>query len=252
MEVSRRTLLLAGMVLIGAACDGESDPPPPPPPAPPPSPPAQAVTVNFSFAENFAGWEPGYSDYVEGQERPIDFRFGHERLPPPLDGRRGIYLSGSNASDDLFMYISRLVDGLKAGQPYRVDTRLVFATNAPQDCFGVGGQPGESVWIKAGASPVAPERVIDTTGYVGINVDKAQQANDGEEMEIIGTFAQARPGGDCLDPRYALKTVDSAGNGPTVAADAQGRLWLVIGTESGFESVTRIYYLQGAVTLTPV
>jgi len=251
MEVSRRTLLLAGVTLLIAGCDGDGTltPAPPPPPEPPA---AQPVTLNFSFADGFAGWEAGYSDFIEGQEQAIDFRFGHERLPPPLDDRRGIFLAGENASDDLFMYIFRVLDGLRAGQAYRVDTRIAFATNAPQDCAGIGGAPGESVVIKAGASPVAPARVIDATGYVGINVDKAQQSNDGSEMKVIGNFAQVEPGGDCADPRYALKTLDSAGNGPIVAADAQGRLWLVIGTESGFEGTTRIYWLDGTVTLTPV
>lgn len=249
MQVSRRTLLLAGIGLL-AACDGAGNLAPGPPPPPPPAP--QPVTLNFSFAENFAGWEAGYSDYIQGQEAAIAFTFGHERLPPPLDDRTGIFLAGANAPDDLFMYIFRLLDGLAAGQAYRIDTRITFATNAPQDCAGVGGAPGESVVIKAGASPVAPAREIDSTGYVGINVDKGQQSNDGTEMKIIGNFAQPEPGGDCLAPQYALKTLDSAGAGPVVSADSQGRLWLILGTESGFEAVTRIYYLQGTVTLTPV
>lgn len=251
MEVSRRDLLLAGVVLL-AACDGSGGLTPAPPPPPPGPPPPATVTLNFSFAENFAGWEAGYSDYTQGQEQAIGFTFGHERLPAPLEDRTGIFLAGANAPDDLFMYIFRLLDGLAAGQSYRVDTRITFATNAPQDCVGAGGAPGESVVIKAGASDVAPAKVLEDGAYVGINVDKGQQLNDGSEMKVIGNFAQPEPGGDCLDPRYALKTLDSAGSGPVVDADSQGRLWLIIGTESGFEAVTRIYYLQGTVTLTPV
>ncbi|HEX8641086.1 MAG TPA: hypothetical protein VF704_07995 [Allosphingosinicella sp.] len=251
MEVSRRTLLIAGVAFV-AACDGGDGTLTPAPPPPPPPPAAQPVTLNFSFANDFAGWETGYTDFTQGQEEAIDFRFGHERLPAPLEDRTGIFLSGNNAPDDLFMYIFRRLDGLVAGQSYRVDTRIAFATNAPQNCAGVGGQPGESVWIKAGASNVAPARVAQAGGYVASNIDKGDQIQDGEDMKVLGNFAQPEPGGDCLAPAYALKTLDGAGNGPVVTSDAQGRLWLVIGTESGFEAVTRIYYLDGTITLTPV
>lgn len=249
MEVSRRTLLLAGVALV-AACDGEGTlAPPSAPPPPPPAP--QPVTLNFSFASDFAGWETGYTDFTQGQEEAIDFRFGHERLPAPLDDRRGIFLSGENAPDDLFMYIFRLLDGLAASRAYRVDTKITFATNAPQDCVGIGGAPGESVVIKAGATDAVPTRVLEADNYVGSSIAKGQQTNDGTEMKIIGNFAQPEAGGDCSAPEYALKTLDSAGSGPVVTSDAQGRLWLVIGTESGFEGTTRIYYLEGTVTLTP-
>ena len=36
-----------------------------------------------------------------------------------------------------------------------------------------------------------------------------------------------------------------------INADAQGRLWIVIGTDSGFEGRTEIYYLDGVATFTP-
>jgi hypothetical protein len=38
----------------------------------------------------------------------------------------------------------------------------------------------------------------------------------------------------------------------TVTTDAQGNLWLVFGTDSGFEVYNEIYYTGVAVTLQPV
>jgi hypothetical protein len=59
-------------------------------------------------------------------------------------------------------------------------------------------------------------------------------------------------GGSCNQSFYALKTLKSPVDRiPSVTADASGRLWFVIGTDSGFESRTEIYYLEGAVTFTP-
>ena len=46
-----------------------------------------------------------------------------------------------------------------------------------------------------------------------------------------------------------LKTVDSAGKPIRATADAAGRLWLLVGTDSGFEGTTRLYYKTIRVTL---
>lgn len=38
----------------------------------------------------------------------------------------------------------------------------------------------------------------------------------------------------------------------TVTASPDGELWLLVGTDSGFEGLTGIYYQRIAVTLNPV
>ena len=37
-----------------------------------------------------------------------------------------------------------------------------------------------------------------------------------------------------------------------VTADGEGRLWLIVGTDSGFEGLSAFYYARIACTLTPV
>ena len=248
MLFSRR-LFLAATASSGfvGSCDGGAPAPPAPPPPPPPSP----VSLAFSFADNLAGWEAAYADYALGQEAAIDFSFGHERLPDPLSDRRGFYLQSRNEADDVFMYASRLLDGLRPGTLYRVGVSLTFATDAPPGCAGIGGAPGEAVAIKAGASPLRPEHRVED-GLVRVNFDKGDQSESGDEVVAIGDFAQDPPGTDCLAPEYRLKTLALETGGPQVRSDSSGRLWLVIGTESGFEGVTRIYFLEGRFTLTPV
>jgi hypothetical protein len=49
-----------------------------------------------------------------------------------------------------------------------------------------------------------------------------------------------------------LKTLSTDAGGAIVKTDADGRLWVVIGTDSGFEGTTEIYYLNGTITLTPI
>jgi hypothetical protein len=212
------------------------------------------VRVPFSFAASTDNFTADFSDYSPGMEvgdQGIRFQSDVRRLPAPLDNRFGLLLGGTNRSDDLFMFIWREVSGLVPGQRYRVDTEVLIATNVPPNCVGVGGSPGEAVVIKAGASPVRPAKAVTQNRFVvNFEKDAAGLPVGGNQVFTIGNFAGG--GGTCTAGIYALKTLRSpADRIPTVTADATGRLWIVIGTDSGFEARTEIYYLEGATTFTP-
>jgi hypothetical protein len=218
--------------------------------------------VPFSFANNSDGFVADFAEYSPGQElgdSGIRFQSEVRRLPPPLDNRFGLLVAGTNRSDDLFMYIYRPVTGLVPGQRYRVQVEISFATNVPSGCVGVGGSPGESVGIKAGATPVQPARRIEANRVV-TDIDKGNQAQSGRQMVLIGDFSGG--GGTCTTGEYRVKTLTTATLPPPpnpappadallVTADSAGRLWIVIGTDSGFEARTEIYYLEGEATFTP-
>ncbi|MBX3561368.1 MAG: hypothetical protein KF780_06100 [Sphingomonas sp.] len=222
---------------------------PPPPPTPPPPAPA-TVRLDFSFANGLDSWEPAYADYSLGMEASIGFAFGHERLPAPLDALSGLYLSADNRSDDLFMYIVRRLDGLAASRRYRVETQIRLATNVPPGCPGAGGSPGESIYVKAGATGVRPEKIVQGS-YVRPNFDKGNQSTSGADAVVIGDLAQTTPAGGCLNAPYQTKTLSTGTAGPLVTTDASGQLWLIIGTDSGFEGFTKLYWLDGTAILTP-
>lgn len=271
MHLSRRTMMIGASCAVLGACGGEgtggSNPPPPQPtptptptpmPTPTPSPwptlPPQ-VRVAFDFTTGAQGFTADFADYAPGMEtgsEGIVFVSDVRRLPAPLDNRFGLLVGGTNRSDDLFLYIWREVTGLVPGQRYRVETEITFATNAVANCVGVGGAPGESVVVKAGASPVRPAKALTAQNYYKVNFDK-----DAGPLTVGGTQAfsigdVAGGAGTCDARVYAIKTLRSAADRmPTLTADASGRLWIVIGTDSGFEARTEIYYLDGAVTFTP-
>ena len=67
---------------------------------------------------------------------------------------------------------------------------------------------------------------------------------------VIGNLAQDAAG-DCLQPDYRLKTLTTGWQRPRRHQRFERRLWLVIGTDSGFEGLTRVYCLEGAATFTP-
>src|SRR5690606_37728130 len=101
------------------------------------------VVVDTDFVGgSTAGWQVGFADYPAGQEDIFDFAAEVRTLPVPLDTtRRALFVSGSNRSDDLFMFLKRPVEGLTPGATYRVRFEVDLASNEGSGCFGAGGAP---------------------------------------------------------------------------------------------------------------
>lgn len=92
-------------------------------------------TFTFDFGQGAQGWTTGFSDYPVGQEQFFQLDSGLRTLPPPLDqNSTGILLSGINHSDDLFMFLTVRLTGLKPDQDYSFKFLVEFATNAPGGC----------------------------------------------------------------------------------------------------------------------
>jgi hypothetical protein len=87
-------------------------------------------------------------------------------------------------------------------------------------------------------------------GFVRPNFDKGDQAQSGHDLIAIGNFAQETAAGDCLEPLYSGKMLTTGSDGHVATSDSQGRLWLIVGTDSGYEGLTRAYFLDGSARLT--
>jgi hypothetical protein len=195
------------------------------------------VEYYFDFAQGTNGWTGDFADYPVGEENFYELVFEHDTLPEPLDQNQfALKLSGSNHSDDLFMFAKRKVSGLEPNKVYYITFTLEFASNVPDNMVGVGGSPGESVYLKAGATVIEPKKVTDSDNYYRMNIDKNNQSQSGEDMVVIGDFSN-----DTDQEAYTLKTVTN--ETPFGAeTDENGNLWIIIGTDSGFEATTTIYY----------
>ncbi|NIQ55290.1 MAG: hypothetical protein GWN71_18495 [Gammaproteobacteria bacterium] len=211
--------------------------------------PADLVERRFDFLLGDQGWVAGFADYPVGGEEAMALVVDRRPLPEELDEQgEAVYIAGLNTSDDLFMFLKRRIDGLEPDRAYRLTIRIEMATNAPTGCPGIGGAPGESVYVKAGGAPVEP--VPDVVAEAGtdlwrMNVDKGQQAAGGEHARVIGDVANGLT--DCLDTPYRRKEV--RGSDIPVTSGADGSLWLLVGTDSGFEGLTALYYLAIDVVL---
>ena len=126
---------------------------------------------------------------------------------------------------------------------------MEIATDVPAGCFGVGGGPGESVWVKAGATAVEPLAVRDGT-YLRMNIDIGNQSAGGSQGVVLGNVANSIP---CEQPRRWERR--SFGGRPVpapVSVPASGRAWLFFGVDSGFEARTGIYFMRAEAVFTPL
>ncbi|QRK12857.1 hypothetical protein JQX13_24190 [Archangium violaceum] len=200
------------------------------------------VSVSYTFAQGAQGWTAGFADL------PTDYlstgiyetAFGWSAIPDQ-SGVNGLMIQSHNRSDDVFMYITKKIDasvGLAPNKQYTVYLNFDLATDAPGGGFGTGGAPAESVYVKAGAVSYAPTLTVENHGstpYYVLNVDKGNQANDGADLQLVGNIAKP----DSEVPGYQLKHFEHTF---TVTTNAQGEAYLIIGTDSGYEGFTRIYY----------
>jgi len=206
--------------------------------------------IEFDFSSDYQGWVAGFADYPVGKEAEWAIGSSLASLPAPLDAsRKGILLSGANHSDDLFMYLTRGITALTPNQPFALRFRVTLATNAPKNCVGIGGAPGESVVLKVGGLSSEPGRTVDAAQYYRANFDHGAQLQNGRTVSSIGDLANSNT--NCTTPRYELKQYDSGTTPITVTSDATGRLWLVVGVDSGFEGTTAVYVTSVKVDVDP-
>lgn len=243
----RLTTALMGLLSLSLACVPIPEPGGPDP-----------LLLSFDFRDGTTlDWQADLSDYGSAQQDGLQFLAELREFPVEtgIEGT-GYYLQSFNTPDDLFTFIKRRLgpsDGLAVGQNYRVSFDIYFASNAPAGCFGVGGAPGESVYLKAGASSVEPI-VVPQGDEFRLSVDKGDQSTGGAAASVVDDVANGVP---CdlipvLDDAPYVLLLRAHTHETQVTTGADGTLWLLVGVESGYESLTGIYYQRIDVHIQPV
>ena len=102
--------------------------------------------------------------------------------------------------------------------------------------------------MKAGISLIEPDREQDAAGWWRMSVDKGEQSMGGEDAVVIGDLANSR---SCEEgPEWELKGL--SGPSMMLTTDGTGRAWLFVGTDSGFESRSAVYYTRFRAEFEPV
>jgi hypothetical protein len=231
--------VVMAVLMAGCAAVGDGDP-----------------FFDFDLTKDTEGWSGDFSDLpVDYDEDLYRLFFGVQPLPAELgSGKTALMLESMNASDDVFMFIKRQLgaaDGLKPDTTYLVEIVVEFATNVPAGLFGIGGPPGEALFVKVGAASIEPVRVergdSDYKEY-RLNVNKGEQSEGGDNAVVVGDIA--KEDSDEEDWSWILKSLSNKGEPLEITTDSEGNLWIFVGTDSGFEGLTTLYYTSVQVTLT--
>jgi hypothetical protein len=212
-----------------------------------------SLQLHYSFERRMQGFKSVFADLPEdwqGADYELDYR--RELLPVPLSDFDGLRLTGHNRSDDLAMLVTAPVRGLMPDTLYRVEVEAEFATNVPYGCAGVGGSPGDGVYVKLGASGDEPVAIVDPVdGWQRLNIDFGIQSQAGANARVAGTLANSQDCANGVDVDYELKTLTTEGQPLLVSASDDGTLWLIAGTDSAFEGFTQYYIVSLTARLEP-
>ncbi|WP_143165185.1 hypothetical protein [Chryseolinea serpens] len=209
------------------------------------------TSYSYDFAVSQNDWQADFSDFPAGADDSTfyELKFAYTDRPASVGSGKSIMLSGNNHSDDLFMFMKKKVTGLSPNTDYTVVFDVELASNAPKGYSGVGGAPGESVFLKAGASGMEPKKVIESNQYT-FNLDKGNQNSAGVMSTVLGNIATTESSTD-----YALitRTNASSNAAPFIGrSNSNGEIWLFVGTDSGFEGITTVYYTKVNIVFSAV
>lgn len=190
---------------------------------------------------------PLFTDYGMVMEDIMELDSGFVAAPDEIGGGTAFMLTGVNRSDDLWMSMSAPVESLSATTAYELSVRVVVATNAPSNCPGVGGATS-ALTLKVGAIDRVPTRSRVGDDYTP-NYDKGAQIEGGTELSVVSEqLGNAR--GCEEEARY--ETLEFTHTHPTpVTSSVDGKLWVVLGTDSGYEGLSRLLYRRVEIKLEP-
>ena len=201
--------------------------------------------VDSDFEKSTDGWVADFAEYSTEQDSAMfEFNARLAALPSPLDTtKKAFRVQSHNRSDDVFMFLKKKISGLDPARTYKVTYEIDLGTNYPKGSVGIGGSPAEAVYFKVGASPNEPVRKL-ADGFYGVTIDKGQQAVGGKEMAVIGNVSNG------VDSTvYKLVQRSNIEAPVTVKPNEKGEIWLCVGTDSGFEGLTVLYYDRIKVTI---
>ena len=202
----------------------------------------KVFSISYLFFDADEGWQGDFADYPEGDSIAYELYYDHEQLPANLNTNqvnKALYISGKNESDDLFMFVKKKISGLRPNTSYLLLFNVRLASNAPTGAPGIGGAPGESVYVKVGATVEEPVKQL-VAGMYRMNIDKGNQDEEGADMINIGHVGVASN-----TTTYTLiNRNNSSSHGFEITTDDTGAIWLIVGTDSGYEGKTSLYYTQ--------
>ena len=208
------------------------------------NPNGKKISFHADFDEDTQGFEAVFADYSidsDGLEK-YEMESRYAEIPVVGEESYGLYIASHNRSDDMFMGYMKELSGFEANTEYTFDISFKIATNVEGGLIGIGGSPGEAVFVKAGLARECPTIGTADDGVERfINIDIGNQSQGGNDVVVVGDMAKPDGAGE----GFVFKEMNV---GCTVTTNGDGCLYLIIGTDSGFEGFTE-YYLDDITIL---
>ena len=204
------------------------------------------ATYNFDFEESEEDFEAIFSDYHDdgNNYESYEMKSDYTTIPVKDISSKGLYIASHNRSDDIFMGYIKEITGLSKDQSYTFDISFKLATNIEAGGFGIGGSPGAAVYIKAGVVSEKPEMEKDDVGVLRFtNIDTGSQASGGEDLLHLGNIE--KPEENWVEG-YMFKSFSTS---VTATTNSNGSVYLIIGSDSGFEGFTEYYIDDVSITI---
>lgn len=207
----------------------------------------QNKEMKFTFENDAEGWEGGFADLpVDYEESGYDVEFKYSDIPVEGKEDKGLFLTGNNHSDDLFMYVFKKVNGdygLNSNTTYTMNLTFDLATKVPGGMMGIGGSPGQSVYVKAGITNIAPKAEKVSDDYYRMNIDIGSQSIGGKDMVVIGNVEKDA---DSADDSFQYKHFEHTFE---VTTNDDGEAFVILGVDSGFEGITELYFANIEISI---
>ena len=195
----------------------------------------EIFSMNFDFSQGSEGWTADFTDYPVNEDPLADsvYQWKAEFIPGAVEtnGGSAYMISCNNMSGDVFMFLKKKIDGLRPNTNYNVVYEIRLSSNAVA---------GQGIILKGGASELEPKKVIED-GYYVLNIDKGTDTTSGENAVSFGDIGAASPSNGYS---YTTKTNSNSYQPFITRTNSKGELWLVLGTDSLFEGVTTVYFMN--------
>ena len=199
--------------------------------------PSDYREYSYNFISGTQGWDSLFSDYPKGEESFYELEFAYSHLPEPLDTTiKAIKISGNNHSDDLLSFITAKIPQLIPNAVYEVTFDITLASNVATNSAGIGGSPDLALGV--GGLGYEPANTLDGNNWYRTNfISLLQSRESNNVMQMIGTI-----GVQDTTTAYTLINRNNTDNPIKLKTNELGELWLMIGTDSGFEGITTLYF----------
>jgi hypothetical protein len=200
--------------------------------------------ITYTFNDVTSGWTSLFSDYPQGADSSYALEFKIARLPLPLDtSKNALKISGFNYNDDLATYMYTTLTGLAPEVKYKVSFAILLASNIPSGGINTGNSP--NLFIGVGALDTIPSNHVDHDGILRPTFQSDLiNGNSTEDLKVVGQLGVAE-----TTSAYTQIGRDNLNHPIEVTSRGDGKIYLLIGWDSGYLGTTTVYIKSIMVTL---